>query len=75
LVLGILSSLPFKESADMVTYRRAADISINSGHHLIDTLYHAVALQEGATLVTADEAYFTRTKELGGIALLAEFAI
>jgi len=44
-------------------------------HHLFDTLYHAVALEEGARLVTADAAYFAKAKDLGGIELLADFAM
>jgi predicted nucleic acid-binding protein len=55
--------------------RRAADLSISLKHHLFDTLYHAVALEEGATLVTADEAYFAKAKHLGGIELLADFNV
>ena len=55
--------------------KRAADLSISLEHHLFDTLYHAVALEEGATLVTADETYFEKAKQLGGIGLLADFAI
>jgi predicted nucleic acid-binding protein len=55
--------------------KRAADLSISLNHHLFDTLYHAVALEEGATLVTADDAYFDKAKHLGGIELLADFAI
>jgi predicted nucleic acid-binding protein len=38
-------------------YRRAVEIAVALNHHLFDTLYHAVALEEGATLVTADEAF------------------
>jgi predicted nucleic acid-binding protein len=55
--------------------RRAADLSIALDHHLFDTLYHAVALEEGATLVTADTAYFAKAKDLGGVQLLADFAM
>lgn len=55
--------------------RRAADLSIALDHHLFDTLYHAVALEEGATLVTADGAYFGKAKDLGGIELLADFVV
>jgi predicted nucleic acid-binding protein len=75
LVLGILSTLSFAEVRQFATYRRAADISIALNHHLFDTLYHAVALEEGATLVTADAAYFAKAKDLGGVELLAEFAV
>jgi predicted nucleic acid-binding protein len=53
--------------------RRAADLSISLNHHLFDTLYHAVALEEGATLVTADEAYYNRAEGLGAIQLLGDF--
>ena len=75
LVLGILSTLSFTEVRQFATYRRAADLSIALDHHLFDTLYHAVALEEGATLVTADETYYGKAKDLGSIELLADFAI
>jgi len=55
--------------------KRAADIAIALNHHLFDTLYHAVALEEGATLVTADETYFAKAEALGGIQRLADFSI
>jgi predicted nucleic acid-binding protein len=58
----------------MQLLKRAADISVALNHHLFDTLYHAVALEEGATLVTADEVYFAKAKDLGAIVPLAEFA-
>lgn len=75
LTLGILAMLPFKEATSLDCYRRAADISIALNHHLFDTLYHAVALEEGATLVTADEAYYAKAKDLGAIVPLADFSI
>ena len=46
------------------TVRRAADISIQLNHHLFDTLYHAVAMETSAILVTADDAYFNKAKTL-----------
>jgi predicted nucleic acid-binding protein len=55
--------------------RRAADLSISLNHHLFDTLYHAVALEQDAALVTADEAYFAKARHLGSIELLADFAM
>jgi predicted nucleic acid-binding protein len=54
--------------------KRAADLSVALNHHLFDTLYHAVALEEAATLVTADDTYFRKAKGLGAIGLLAAFA-
>jgi predicted nucleic acid-binding protein len=53
--------------------KRAADIAIALDHHLFDTLYHAVALEVGAILVTADEVYFNKARGLGAIQLLADF--
>jgi hypothetical protein len=41
-------------------------LSHQLGHHLFDTLYHAVALEtEGAALVTADDAYRHKALQLG----------
>jgi predicted nucleic acid-binding protein len=54
--------------------QRAAELSVTLNHHLFDTLYHAVALEEGATLITADEAYLAKAQGLGAIVPLAEFA-
>jgi predicted nucleic acid-binding protein len=74
LTLGMLSSLTFRETAPLGTYRRAVDMAISLNHHLFDTLYHAVALEEGVTLVTADEVYFGKAQSLGGIQRLADFS-
>jgi predicted nucleic acid-binding protein len=57
------------------TVRRAADISIQFNHHLFDTLYHAVAIETSAILVTADDAYFNKAKTLGEIQQLRDFAL
>jgi predicted nucleic acid-binding protein len=59
----------------VATVRRAADISIQLNHHLFDTLYHAVAIETSATLVTADDAYFNKAKSLGAIQQLREFVL
>jgi len=39
-----------------------------------DAVYHVVALQTHATLVTADTAYYKKTKTLGHIIMLEDFA-
>ena len=51
---------------------RAAKLSRILDHHLFDTLYHAVAIEQMATLITADERYFAKAKELGMIKLLGQ---
>jgi predicted nucleic acid-binding protein len=72
--IALLTHARFRIVSSRGVYRRAADLSIALKHHLFDTLYHAVALEEGATLVTADEAYFNKAKNLGAIQLLRDFA-
>jgi predicted nucleic acid-binding protein len=59
----------------MAVLKRAADIATALGHHLFDTPYHAVALEVGGTLVTADEVYFNKAHHLGAIQLLADFRV
>ncbi len=55
-------------------YTRALQISQQLNHHLFDTLYHAVALENvGAVLVTADERYFRVAERLGQVVLLARW--
>jgi predicted nucleic acid-binding protein len=56
-------------------YRRAMALSSQLDHHVFDTLYHAVALEAGASavLVTADERYAAKALRLGGIVRLADF--
>lgn len=73
--LTTLGSLEYVTICDQLAMRRAADLAIKHRHHLFDTLYHAVALETGATLVTADERYFTKARGEGGIELLADFKI
>lgn len=53
--------------------RRAADLSIALSHHLFDTLYHAVALECDATLITADSRYFAKAADQGCIQMLSQF--
>jgi predicted nucleic acid-binding protein len=73
--IALLTHSRFSTTASRAVYRRAAQLSEQLDHHLFDTLYHAVALEEGATLVTADATYFGKVKDLGSVELLADFAI
>lgn len=52
---------------------RALSLSRQLDHHLFDTLYHAVALEEGATLITADRRYFEKAQIAGSVVLLEDF--
>jgi predicted nucleic acid-binding protein len=63
------------EVADTETIlARGLALSAQYDHHLFDTLYHAVALEENATLITADRRYYDKTRVAGGIMMLEEFA-
>jgi len=42
-------------------------------HHLFDTLYHGVALHSDTLLITADEQYFRKAKDISNITLLADY--
>jgi predicted nucleic acid-binding protein len=56
-------------------YDQAISLASRLGHHLFDTLYHAVALVSGeTTLVTDDAAYHRRAHHLGSIVLLEDVA-
>lgn len=63
---------PFVVSKPPIIWK-AAELSNRLRHHLFDTLYHAVAMEMEATLVTADDAYFDKAKPLGNIMRLADF--
>lgn len=68
--LLLMEALEIESEDYWERYSLAAKLSIDLNHHLFDTLYHAVALENGAELVTADAKYFNRAKHLGSITLL-----
>ncbi len=64
----MLAALQLPTTGDPNVMRRATQLAFETGHHLIDTLYHAVALEhDGATLVTADERCYSIAKRYGTI--------
>jgi len=75
--IGFFYALEADTMDSPAPYLRAADLAARLGHHLFDTLYHAVALEHGARLVTADTAYFRKAgpegANLGAIQHLAEW--
>ena len=69
-----LMALAFVKTAnDVGHYQRAISLALKLDHHLFDTLYHAVALKEKATLITADKKYYDKAKRMGSILMLEEF--
>ncbi|MGO8954385.1 MAG: type II toxin-antitoxin system VapC family toxin [Rhodomicrobium sp.] len=68
----LLLNIPISATEAVEVYERAAELS-QLKHHHFDTLYHAVALENGATLITADDSYFAKAYRLGNIRLLTNF--
>lgn len=66
--------MEFPVTADGVVLKRACRLARELNHHLFDTLYHAVALEYGRTLVTADSRYARKAKRLGGLIPLKLFS-
>ena len=65
--------LPVLDTPGM--YLTACELARSLGHHLFDTLYHAVALEvKGASLVTADEHYHRKACARGSVILLESFS-
>lgn len=65
-------NIPINAAPDI--YCHGMELAIKLDHHLFDTLYHAVALQTSdTTLITADQRYFRKAKQLGDITPLADF--
>ncbi|MBS0613766.1 MAG: hypothetical protein JSS24_11395 [Proteobacteria bacterium] len=54
--------------------RRAIDLAAGARLHVFDTLHHAVAMQnENAVLVTADQRYWSATRQDSSVVLLQDW--
>jgi len=71
--LEILTALELPVMIDSAAYRLGASLSRQLKHHFFDTLYHAIAIEQGAMLITADDSYFAKAFRLGNIKLLTSF--
>jgi predicted nucleic acid-binding protein len=60
---------------DEAVHQRACRLTAELQHHLFDTLYHAVALERDALLLTADATYGRKAASLGHLCLLEDFEI
>lgn len=70
----LLDALGLEIADSLEIYQSAAQQSVRFNHHLFDTLYHAVAIDQEATLITADQKYFNKAIVMGNILLLGNFA-
>lgn len=74
--LGELLDIDMQFVESSAVYSKAVDLALHTGHHLFDTLYHAVALDgAGGVLVTADDSYFRKARKEGRIVRLADFQL
>lgn len=68
----LFHTLDLPVADDLEVYLRGCTLATELHHHLFDTLYHAVALEKGATFVTADTRYWRKARSHGAIRLLRE---
>lgn len=71
--VDMLSAMELPTTDDPNVMRRAAVLAIETSQHLFDTLYHAVALEHDALLVTADDRYRESAGRYGNITALRNF--
>jgi len=70
----MLSATEFPTTDEAQVLGRACTLAIDMHHHLFDTLYHAVALENSnAMLITADDNYCKKAQALGRIQALREW--
>ncbi len=72
--IDLLDAMELATAADAGLYKRASRLAQQLDQHLFDTLYHAVALENDALLVTADDRYLRKAVRLGNIVALDAWA-
>jgi predicted nucleic acid-binding protein len=72
--IRLMDAMELPTDRDIETLVRASTLASALDHHLFDTLYHAVALGNEATLITADQRYFRKARHLGAILDLRSYA-
>ena len=71
-VIGLLFAMELPVLGSFEVYERAVRLAADTGQHVFDTLYHAVALSRpDAALVTADERYYRAARRAGRLVRLA----
>jgi predicted nucleic acid-binding protein len=72
-VVDGLLDVEAREQNEPDVLRLAADLAVNLRADMFDTLYHAVAVDRGIELVTANAEYAERAGHLGHIQLLSDW--
>ena len=73
--VALLDAMELPQRHDLEVLLRGISLAESLSHHLFDTLYHAVALECDADLVTADVRYAAKARSLGRVVLLEELSI
>jgi predicted nucleic acid-binding protein len=74
LCLQDLMDLDFQRVEKPEIYATATELAMQLKQHVFDALYHAVALHTPDTiLITADQRYYDKAKEVGQIVLLEDW--
>jgi predicted nucleic acid-binding protein len=71
--LDLLDALELPVDDRFEILERAVRLAVQLPHHLFDTLYHAVALEHDALLVTADGGYQSKARGFGNITHLSQW--
>ena len=71
--IDVLDSMEFQTLAETRHYKHATRIAARFDQHLFDTLYHALAIEEDAVLLTADDRYVRKVRGLGSIMRLNDW--
>lgn len=72
--IDLMDAMELETAAGAELYKRASRLARQLDQHLFDTLYHALALENDALLVTADDRYLRKAGPLGNVVALDEWA-
>ena len=70
--IDLLDAMEITEKAAASEFKLASRLAVDLDHHLFDTLYHALAIREQVTLITADQRYFDKASKIGSINMLTD---
>ncbi len=73
-LMAQLQAITFKSIPSSEILEKSMELSARLKHHLFDVVYHAIALEHGALLITADDRYFAKAFRLGNIKMLVNYA-
>ena len=71
--IDLLDAMDLQVINDVFVFKRASRLARELKHHLFDTLYHAVGLEYGLAVVTADDHYFRKAKDIGHLVRLKDW--